>query len=404
MQGKGQTPTRSSMAALLAGPVLLLGAVPLAAQSASDYRLPGATASPTSRAAGPVDPTDPSTLPRARPSAAPSSPPPVAASPAPTPSASPAPRAAAPVPRASATPRPMPIRAAAPTLMPPVPAQASPQPAPIGPPPPSAAASEAVPLPAPTLPAIMPTPQANPAPDAAFDWRLWAAAGAALLAAIGAWLLWRRRGRAEEIEFEPPVVPAPEPQPEPEPVQAAQPPRPAPPPAPAPPAVPAAPAASGLTLTLEARRLTASLMATTLSYTLRLTNTAATPLADVAVEGDLVSAHSSLPVERQIASDAHRLELRHAAVSLAPGESVEFTGDMRLPLDQITPIRAGDAAYFVPLARFRIESGGAGAAAQVQVQTYVIGDLPEQDGAALRPFRLDLGPRTYSRIGQRAVA
>ena len=29
---------------------------------------------------------------------------------------------------------------------------------------------------------------------------------------------------------------------------------------------------------------------------------------------------------------------------------------------------------------------------------------PEQAGAALRPFRLDLGPRVYSRVGQREVA
>jgi len=33
----------------------------------------------------------------------------------------------------------------------------------------------------------------------------------------------------------------------------------------------------------------------------------------------------------------------------------------------------------------------------------LVGELPEAPGAALRPFRLDLGPRTYSRLGQRAV-
>lgn len=152
-------------------------------------------------------------------------------------------------------------------------------------------------------------------------------------------------------------------------------------------------------MALEARRLTASLMATTLSYALRLTNTGTVPIAALAVEADLVSAHASLPVDQQIANDSHRLELRHAQVDLAPGESVEFIGDLRLPLTEVTAIRAGNAAYLVPLARFRIEAGNA-----VVVQTYVIGELPEQAGAALRPFRLDLGPRTYSQIGQRAVA
>ena len=149
--------------------------------------------------------------------------------------------------------------------------------------------------------------------------------------------------------------------------------------------------------------MNASLMATTLSYALRVTNNDAVPLSVLAIEGDMISAHASLSPDQQIASAAQRLELRHAQVALAPGESVEFTGDIRLPLSAITPIRAGEAAYFVPLARFRVEAAAAGDIPLIAAQTFVIGELPEQPGAALRPFRLDLGPRTYSRIGQRPV-
>ena len=57
----------------------------------------------------------------------------------------------------------------------------------------------------------------------------------------------------------------------------------------------------------------------------------------------------------------------------------------------------------MPLARFRVEAAATGDIPLTAAQTFVIGELPEQPGAALRPFRLDLGPRTYSRIGQRAV-
>jgi hypothetical protein len=145
-------------------------------------------------------------------------------------------------------------------------------------------------------------------------------------------------------------------------------------------------------------------MATTLSYRLVVTNRSAQPMSALAVEGDMVSAHSSLPPEQQIASDTHRLELRHALVELAPGESAEFIGDFRLPLTAVTPIRAGQAAYFVPLARLRVEASTPTGRPLVSVQTFVVGELPEIPGAALRPFRLDLGPRTYSRIGQRAVS
>lgn len=144
-------------------------------------------------------------------------------------------------------------------------------------------------------------------------------------------------------------------------------------------------------------------MATTLSYTLKLTNNSAEPLSALAVEGDMISAHASLPPERQIAASTQRLELRHALVTLAPGESAEFNGDFRLPLAAITPIRAGEAAYFVPLARLRVEASEPSGAQLVEVQTFVVGELPDAPGAALRPFRLDLGPRTYSRLGQRAV-
>ena len=149
--------------------------------------------------------------------------------------------------------------------------------------------------------------------------------------------------------------------------------------------------------------MSASLMATTLSYALTLTNHSREMLSALAVEGDMIAAHASLPPDQQIASGAQRLELRHALVTLGPGESAQFTGDFRLPLNALNPIRAGDAAYFVPLARLRVEASTPAGAPLVQVRTFVVGEIGEDPAAGLRPFRLDLGPRTYSRIGQRAV-
>jgi hypothetical protein len=40
----------------------------------------------------------------------------------------------------------------------------------------------------------------------------------------------------------------------------------------------------------------------------------------------------------------------------------------------------------------------------VASSTFVVGEDQDRPGAALRPFRLDLGPRLYSRIGQRELA
>lgn len=379
-------------------------ASPLTAQDT--FSLPPGTASPTSRPAGPVDPDNPVVVARPRPTPT--------ATAQPSPSASPTP--AIPVPPATASTRPAarPNPTAAPRTETPTPAAGT-----ASAPPTSAGDPLTLPgasAPAPTgaaFPTAVPTaPVASPAADAAATsnpalpgwWPIAVGMLALLLVLLGGLVWWRRRPSAPDaaIEFEQPVVERAAPATVPTPAYA--------PPAESAPAMPkpaaadgAALVSEGLGISLEARRLDASLMATTLAYTLRLTNHGKTPLAALAIEGDMIAAHASLPVEKQIASTELRLELRHTLVELAPGESADFRGEMRLPLASITPIRAGNAAYFVPLIRLRIEAAQSPDEQLVMAQTFVIGELPEQAGGALRPFRLDLGPRTYSKLGQRAV-
>lgn len=382
--------------------LLALAPGPLAAQSGETYRLPGATVQPAGPGAqGPVDRDNPvvtKTVPRPTPSATQAPPPaPTATQPSPTVSG-------APSPTASRNPAQRPT-AAAPrqTGASAAPAAAAPSQGVV---PPTTTATPGFTPPAP-FPTDFGAPAAPPAiveAASAPGWYWpWIAGAAALVALIFAGLLWNRRREAPAllVEFERPVVPtaAPKPQPAPEPLATA--------PAPTPAALPdphlSLGLPTGLGVTLEARRMSASLMATTLSYAIKLTNTGTEALSALAVEGDMVSAHASLPPEAQIANDSQRLELRHALVALAPGESFEFTGDFRLPLTAVTPIRAGDAAYFVPLARLRIEASTLSGGSLVKAQTFVVGELPEAEGGALKPFRLDLGPRTYSQVGQRAV-
>lgn len=368
-------------------------ALPAAAQGT--FSLPPGTASPSPRPAGPVDTDAPVVRPRPtqtatpQPSASPTTAPPATA--AASPNAAPR----QPIARQTTAPRPAPAPAISPS------AAADPL----------ALPGTATPAPATALPTAVPAPA--PAPVAsepaattaeASDWATFATGalvGALALLALVGGLLWRRRksDAAPKVEFEPPVVPAPSQQPEP-----ALTPAPPPPAAPVRPPEPSpAPRPDGLHISLEARRLDASLMATTLTYQLTLTNYGAAPLSALAIEGDMVAAHSSLPVEQQIANPDQKLELRHALVELAPGASAEFKGEMRLPLTAITPIRAGNAAYFVPLARLRVQAAQAADESLVIAQTFVIGELPEQPGGALRPLRLDLGPRTFGKLGQRAV-
>lgn len=376
----------------LVGVAALMGVLAPAApraQSVGDYRLPGATEAspPNPNVQGPVDPDVP-----------------VVRGPAPRPSASAPPSPASTPPSTSPTPPPSPqaSRTTAPAAQRPAPARTQPgalvtgQPAgaaPAMPPPPA----EPVPEPGAGPAAVAALPPLTPAPAAespAADWRSYwpfAAGALALILTAIAILVWRRRRPKDSAPvFEAPVVNNPAPQPKP---QSEAP--------PAPPAPQARP--QGITIELEARRMSASLMATTLSYSLRLTNHTGQPLNALAIEADMVSAHASLAPDKQIASPAERLELRHALVSLAAGETALFGGELRLPLAAITPIRAGDAAYFVPLARLRVEASSEVGFLLVEAQTFVIGELAERPGAPLRPFRLDLGPRNYDKIGQRAV-
>ncbi|WP_309622716.1 hypothetical protein [Novosphingobium sp.] len=383
--------------------MLALVPVPAPAQDTPVFSVPTARPTANPRAQGPVDDDNP--VVRATPRPAPSA---VATfTPVPVPTIAPSKAAPQPRPGTAATPGRAPApRTAQPANAQPVTAARTDSVAPG-----TAAAPAIDPLATPTITAEGATPAALPsdafalpsasddAPAAPSGWYWpWLAGAATLLAALFGILWWRRRKPVTAVfEFEPPVVRQPSPQPQPSP--------PAPQPVAAPVAAPLPAAANtgALTITLEARRMSASLMATTLSYALTLTNTTDQALTALAVEGDMIAAHGSLPAEQQIAGDTQRLELRHALVTLGPGESAEFIGDFRLPLATLVPIRAGDAALFVPLARLRIEASTAAGIAVVQVKTWVVGELPEQPGAALRPFRLDLGPRTYSRVGQKAV-
>ena len=89
-----------------------------------------------------------------------------------------------------------------------------------------------------------------------------------------------------------------------------------------------------------------------------------------------------------MAAPETELPLLHEVPSLAPGETVELKGELRLPLARGMPIRQGAAVVFVPLARFR--AGAAGG--EPRCFTVVVGQ-PSPRGA-LQPHRLDLGPRS----------
>jgi hypothetical protein len=153
-----------------------------------------------------------------------------------------------------------------------------------------------------------------------------------------------------------------------------------------------------LALAVEAVRLDRSVLNATVGYRVTLRNRSTQALTELAIEADLVSASRDRPPEQQLASPSLALTPRHTASRLAPGQSLRFEGQVRLPLSQASAVWQGRAALLIPLLRVRATAAGAKPAAA----TLVIGRA-EGQGARPQPFRLDEPPRSYAPLAQRVL-
>lgn len=350
-----------SLAVLLAAP---------ASAALSDFRLPeGSTQQPAPDQQGPVAPDVPESR---RP----------APTPAPTASREPAPAPQIVVPDiGEQTPAPerttaAPVAAASrPAVERPVVTTGSPLP--------EAAPSDSVQLPpaaaAPTA-AAPATSIASPAEaEGGLPWLLILGGLAALSAFAFLGWLWRQR-RPVSRPAKVPQVERPSPAPEPA------------------PAAPAVAPFEPLQVTLEPLRLSLTLLNATLAYRLEIANRGTAPIAGLSVGADMISAHASMTREEQLSGPGDGAATVRRIERLEPGESRIVEGEFRLPFPQIVPIRQGNAALLVPLARFRLETDGAAPV----VRTFAVGESGPKAG--LQPFRLDLGPRVYPKLTQRAFA
>ena len=101
----------------------------------------------------------------------------------------------------------------------------------------------------------------------------------------------------------------------------------------------------------------------------------------------------------QLADPARPLPEVGRFARIAPGETVEFAHDVRLPTAQIRTLRQGEAQLYIPLLRVRVQAGSNGPVAR----TFLVGTLPDASAKKLQPFRLDEMPQTYRLIGVAAL-
>lgn len=375
-------------------------AAPAAGQSVRDFQLPPApTPTPTQspQVQGPIDSDAPvTTAPRVIPTATPSAARTQAVEPIPTPT--PVRTQPAPIrtPTSRATPSPAP--AAAPTRAPQVPGAvpetiATPETQLPNLPQPDTSRSQATPsistAPLPTFDAEQPI-DGNP-----FAWWTWLLAALLGVAAFagGLWFLRNRQYAPENVPtIEPPLArrpippqsPVPEPEPEPE-------------PGPTSGASDLQFAAGDAQLVIDAVPVTLSRSMRFVRFTYRVTlkNRGTSALEKVVIGSDLTTAHGSVPAANQLADPSTILPETGTVGAVQPGEEIEVSGEVELPLSEIRTIRQGQAHLYVPLLRVRAVPRGSDPVAR----TFMVGTLPVPTAQKLQPFRLDEMPQTYTNIG-----
>ncbi len=243
----------------------------------------------------------------------------------------------------------------------------------------------------------------------------WIAAAIAALAVIAGFLLMRRRHVAEAPQVDAAPVPA-APRPAQAPV-APPPPAPAaaaPPPAPAPEPVASAPASDAgdrpwVEMGLDISLARSSLIGVTIGYTLLLHNRGDRPARDIMVRGLLGNAGAQQDeLLRHFFGGETGMPL-HSIVSIAPGETVRMTNELRLAQDEIVPVTMGERSLLVPIAAFDAhyrwgEDEEAPEGTGRTGRAFIVGQEQEPPAERLSPFRLDQGPRQYRRPAARAAA
>lgn len=101
-------------------------------------------------------------------------------------------------------------------------------------------------------------------------------------------------------------------------------------------------------------------------------------------------------VWQQLSLDGVPLPKMHEVAALFPGETVTC-GEMRIPLADVLPLRAGAVTMFAPLARFLIEAERGDGGGFGDTHVFTLGLPSQRRGDTMQPFRLDLGPRRSTR-------
>ena len=165
---------------------------------------------------------------------------------------------------------------------------------------------------------------------------------------------------------------------------------------------PTAPAMSSgkgdLRIAFVAETAGSTLLNAVLGYRITLHNDGTETLKDLALSGLLAQASGDVP-----RSGTGAMQAIGNADSIAPGQSVELKGEIRLPLAQIEPISYNRQSLFVPVVHFICAYAGNSSERREERHSFIVGREHEPPRAKMAPFRLDQGPRNFRPVGQRLL-
>lgn len=279
-----------------------------------------------------------------------------------------------------------PARSTAPAVTAPAPVSEAPaaqaEPAPV----------EATPAPASDVPPVQEIEPTAPPPvtpeSATVDWRIWAAAGGAALLLLAGFLLLRRRRRhaqdLSEVEAEPVPVAS------------------SPPPAIAP-RRPMGPRAQ-MEIDFRPERLVTSENQAVVHFELTIRNRGDATASNVQIEARLFNA-SGAEADDVRTFFAAPVEAGTSGMDVPSGRGVQFTSAVTIPRDQIRVVEMAGRPLFIPTVAVKLLHDGGDGEDPVRItRRYLVGIEPKEPSGKMGPFRMDIGPRIYRSIGQRAVA
>jgi hypothetical protein len=148
-------------------------------------------------------------------------------------------------------------------------------------------------------------------------------------------------------------------------------------------------------------RATISIANLTIKGALKLTNIGDIPAETISLRTRIISA--SEEHEQQVSAfhadqNSHTDNLGDAAV----GETIDMEIDLTIPLRELKTYALKERKLFVPIVLINLEYGPVGARQQLRLSC-LIGREATPPTPKMAPLRLDLGPRSFAPLGQRAL-